>query len=140
LSHFSRLTIKQRKPDTCGFFEFNDQAHNGFQLFSAAEIIRHLFKFDGQDAYWINEEGERLYSVEEVFPDSRSAILLRGLHGKEDLPQRDFADKSSPNGFVLRRECFLTLKGGTTDSRLTDGKGGRRTTTGADCTKKPSLY
>ncbi|MDL2269550.1 helix-turn-helix domain-containing protein [Desulfosarcina sp. OttesenSCG-928-A07] len=58
-----------------------------------AEIIRHLLKFDGQDAYWINEEGERLYSVEEVFPDSSPAMLLRGLRGKEDLTQKEFAER-----------------------------------------------
>ena len=32
-----------------------------------AEAIRHLLTFGGQDVVWLNEEGERLFSVEEVF-------------------------------------------------------------------------
>ena len=36
---------------------------------------------------------ERWYSVEEVFPDMCPAKLLRGLRGKEELSQAEFADR-----------------------------------------------
>lgn len=33
----------------------------------------------------VNEDGEELYSVEEVFPEENPAMTLRGLRGKEEL-------------------------------------------------------
>jgi len=45
----------------------------------AAKAIKYLLTFGGQDVHWLNEEGERLLSIEEVFPDMSPAKVLRGL-------------------------------------------------------------
>ena len=39
----------------------------------------------------INEEGEELFTSEEVFPDGSPAMALRGLRGKEDITQAELA-------------------------------------------------
>jgi DNA-binding XRE family transcriptional regulator len=56
-----------------------------------AEAIRHLLEFDGQDIQQVNDAGEQIYSVAEVFPDASPAKVLRGLRGKEDMTQAAFA-------------------------------------------------
>ena len=58
-----------------------------------AEVISHLLAFGGQDVLWLNDEGEHLLSVEEVFPDMSPAKVLRGLRGKEELTQAEFAER-----------------------------------------------
>jgi DNA-binding XRE family transcriptional regulator len=58
-----------------------------------AEAIKYLFTFGGQDVLWLNDESERLLSVEEVFPDMSPAKLLRGLRGKMELTQAEFAKR-----------------------------------------------
>jgi len=58
-----------------------------------AEAIRHLLAFGGQDVLWLNNDGERMLSVEEVFPDMSPAKVLRGLRGKEELTQAEFAGR-----------------------------------------------
>lgn len=59
----------------------------------AAEAIGSLLRFAGHDVHRIDAEGERLYTVEEVFPDASPAKILRGLRGKEDLTQAEFAER-----------------------------------------------
>lgn len=39
----------------------------------------------------INEDGEALFTSEEVFPDGSPAMALRGLRGKEDITQAELA-------------------------------------------------
>jgi DNA-binding XRE family transcriptional regulator len=56
-----------------------------------AEAIRHLLAFGGQEVHWLDEEGENLLSVEDVFPDMSPAKVLRGFRGKEELTQAEFA-------------------------------------------------
>ena len=58
-----------------------------------AEAIKHLLTFGGQDVFWLNDEGENLLSVEEVFPDMSPAKVLRGFRGKEELTQAEFAER-----------------------------------------------
>jgi len=58
-----------------------------------AEAIRHLLAFGGQDVLWLNNDGERLFGVDEVFPDMSPAKVLRGLRGKEELTQAEFAER-----------------------------------------------
>ncbi|MDR1487916.1 MAG: helix-turn-helix domain-containing protein [Deltaproteobacteria bacterium] len=41
----------------------------------------------------VNEHGEELYSVEEAFPDGYPGMALRGLRGKEDLTQKELAER-----------------------------------------------
>jgi len=59
----------------------------------AAEAIKRLLIFGGEEVWWLNGEGERLLSVEEVFPDMSPAKVLRGLRGKEELTQAQFAKR-----------------------------------------------
>lgn len=41
----------------------------------------------------LNEEGEELFTSEEVFPDGSPAMALRGLRGKEDITQAELATR-----------------------------------------------
>jgi len=59
----------------------------------AAEAIRHLLTFGGQDVRWRNEEGEQLLSIEEVFPDMSPAKVLRGFRGRDGMTQLELAGK-----------------------------------------------
>lgn len=58
-----------------------------------ADAIRSILTFAGHEVRKLNEEGERVYSIEEVFPDMSPAKVLRGLRGKEDLTQAEFAQR-----------------------------------------------
>jgi DNA-binding XRE family transcriptional regulator len=58
-----------------------------------AEAIRHLLAFGGLEVRWLNNDGERLLSVEDVFPDMSPAKVLLGLRGKEELTQAEFAER-----------------------------------------------
>ena len=40
----------------------------------------------------LNENGEELFTLEEVFPDSHPGHILRGLRTREDLTQARFAE------------------------------------------------
>jgi DNA-binding XRE family transcriptional regulator len=41
----------------------------------------------------LNEDGDQLYSGEEVFPESSPGDRLRGLRAREDLTQKAFAER-----------------------------------------------
>ncbi|MDR3089572.1 MAG: helix-turn-helix domain-containing protein [Desulfobulbaceae bacterium] len=41
----------------------------------------------------VNEDGDELYSADEVFPDASPAMALRGLRVREDLTQKAFAER-----------------------------------------------
>jgi DNA-binding XRE family transcriptional regulator len=58
-----------------------------------AEAIRHLLTFGGQDVLWLNDEGDHLLSVEEVFSDMSPAKVLRGFRGRDDMKQGELAEK-----------------------------------------------
>jgi DNA-binding XRE family transcriptional regulator len=56
-----------------------------------AETIRSVLTLAGHKVRRLNEEGERVYSAAEVFPEGSPAMLLRGLRGKMDLTQAEMA-------------------------------------------------
>ena len=58
-----------------------------------AEAIRHLLTFGGQEVRWLNEDGENLLSMEEVFPDMSPAKVLRGFRGRDGMTQLELAGK-----------------------------------------------
>jgi len=58
-----------------------------------AEAIRHLLTFGGQEVHWLNEDGEQLLSIEEVFPDMSPAKVLRGFRGRDGMTQLELAGK-----------------------------------------------
>jgi len=58
------------------------------------DTIRGVLALSGHDVAQLDEDtGERLYSVEEVFPEATPGMMLRGLRGKEELTQAGFAKR-----------------------------------------------
>lgn len=55
------------------------------------EAIRNILPLAGLKVRRINEEGEELFSSEEVFPEGSPAMALRGLREKEDITQEEMA-------------------------------------------------
>ena len=55
------------------------------------EALRGILPMAGLKMRRVNEEGEELFSSEEVFPDGSPAMALRGLRGKEDITQAELA-------------------------------------------------
>lgn len=56
------------------------------------DTIRGVLFLSGHEVTQLDEKtGERLYSIEEVFPEATPGMVLRGLRGKEELTQKDFA-------------------------------------------------
>lgn len=58
------------------------------------EAINGLLALTGHSVRAVNEEGEALYSVEEVFPENRPGMVLRGLRLKEELTQGELAART----------------------------------------------
>jgi DNA-binding XRE family transcriptional regulator len=55
------------------------------------DAIRSILPMAGLKVRRINEEGEELFTAEEVFPEGCPAMALRGLRGKEDITQAELA-------------------------------------------------
>jgi len=52
-----------------------------------------LLELLGDGAKLLNEDGEELYTREEVFPESSPGNRLRGLRTREGLTQKEFAKR-----------------------------------------------
>lgn len=55
------------------------------------KVLRGLLEMAGLERE-TNEEGEELYTHEELFPEDCPAMRLRGLRVKEDITQQQLAD------------------------------------------------
>jgi len=55
------------------------------------DALRGILPMAGLKMRRVNEEGEELFTSEEVFPDGSPAMALRGLRGKEDITQAELA-------------------------------------------------
>ncbi len=55
------------------------------------KVISNLFEL--ANIRLVDETGEALYSIEEVFPDASPAMALRGLRTKEEITQKQLAEK-----------------------------------------------
>jgi DNA-binding XRE family transcriptional regulator len=56
--------------------------------------IRGILALSGHEVAQLDEDaGERLYSIEEVFPEATPGMMLRGLRGKEEMTQAEFAKR-----------------------------------------------
>ena len=55
------------------------------------DALRGILPMAGLKMRRVNEEGEEVFSSEEVFPDGSPAMALRGLRGKEDITQVELA-------------------------------------------------
>lgn len=58
---------------------------------SIGRAIGAMLDAAGLKVHRVNENGEELFSIEEVFPDSHPGTVLRGLRLKEELTQGDMA-------------------------------------------------
>jgi DNA-binding XRE family transcriptional regulator len=57
------------------------------------DALRGILPMAGLKMRRVNEEGEALFTSEEVFPDGSPAMALRGLRGKEDITQAELATR-----------------------------------------------
>jgi DNA-binding XRE family transcriptional regulator len=56
--------------------------------------IRGVLALSGHEVAQLDEHtGERLYSIEEVFPEATPGMMLRGLRGKKEMTQAAFAKR-----------------------------------------------
>ena len=56
------------------------------------DTIRGVLALSGHEVAQLEENtDERLYSIEEVFPEATPGMMLRGLRGKEEMTQAEFA-------------------------------------------------
>lgn len=74
-----------------------------------ADTIKGVLALAGHKVRRVNEEGEEIFSAEEVFPDGSPAMALRGFRGKMEWTQQELAEKL-----------------GTTQNRISDMESGKR--------------
>ncbi|MDL2207553.1 helix-turn-helix domain-containing protein [Desulfovibrio sp. OttesenSCG-928-M16] len=55
--------------------------------------IRSILELTGHKIRHLNDEGEELYSFEEVFPDTHPGMVLNGFRLKMDMTQNELAEK-----------------------------------------------
>jgi len=60
---------------------------------SLCKAINSLLELAKLSSRPVNEEGEELYSIEEVFPEGNPAMALRGLRTKEGITQKQLAER-----------------------------------------------
>jgi DNA-binding XRE family transcriptional regulator len=58
-----------------------------------SNVIRSALSNSGHTVAEVDENGERLYTIEEVFPEASPGMMLRGLRGKLELTQIQFAKR-----------------------------------------------
>jgi DNA-binding XRE family transcriptional regulator len=58
-----------------------------------ADVLTEALAQVGHGVRPVNEEGDELYTIEEVFPDFHAGSCLRGLRGREGLSQKAMAEK-----------------------------------------------
>lgn len=55
--------------------------------------IRSILALTGHKIRHLNEEGEELYSFEEVFPDTHPGMVLNGFRLKKEMTQAELAEQ-----------------------------------------------
>ena len=75
---------------TKGFVDFTIRVPKD-KAYIFRKMLRGMLELSGL-ARLTNEEGEELYTPEEVFPDASPAMALRGLRTKEGITQQQLAD------------------------------------------------
>jgi DNA-binding XRE family transcriptional regulator len=58
-----------------------------------SNAIRKKLASMGHDVRMLNDEGEELYTFEEVFPDAHPGMILRGMRGRDEMTQKELAEK-----------------------------------------------
>ncbi len=57
------------------------------------EATRSFLLLAGHPVQEVGEDGELLYTLEEVFPETHPGMVLRGYRAREDMTQKDLATK-----------------------------------------------
>jgi DNA-binding XRE family transcriptional regulator len=63
------------------------------ELDNIVEIIRSAFTTSGYNIEENDNFKEKLYNIDDVFPEATPGMLLRGLRGKMELTQTQFAKR-----------------------------------------------
>ncbi|SDK77507.1 Helix-turn-helix [Maridesulfovibrio ferrireducens] len=81
-----------RKQTTKGFAEFCIKVPeaSAAKLYAALKSILDLAEIPVEN---VNKDGEKVYSFDEVFPDHHSGDTVRGLRLREELTQKQLAEK-----------------------------------------------
>jgi DNA-binding XRE family transcriptional regulator len=58
-----------------------------------SRAIRKKLADMGHDVRMLNDEGEELYTFEEIFPGAHPGMILRGLRGRDAMTQKELAEK-----------------------------------------------
>lgn len=64
------------------------------QVGKIVEATKCFLRLAGHEVREVNEEGDDLYSVSEVFPESHPGRVLRGFRSREDMTQAALAEKA----------------------------------------------
>jgi len=57
------------------------------------DAIRGILPLAGLKVRQLNDDGEELLSIAEVFPEANPAMVLRGFRGKNEWTQQELAEK-----------------------------------------------
>lgn len=58
-----------------------------------AEALKGVLALAGHEVRPVNDEGDELYTAEEVFPDTKPGDMIKGVRARESLTQKQMADK-----------------------------------------------
>jgi DNA-binding XRE family transcriptional regulator len=58
-----------------------------------ADALKGVLALAGHEIRPVNDEGDELYTAEEVFPDTKPGDMIKGLRGREGITQKEMADK-----------------------------------------------
>lgn len=82
--------MKTRHTDTQGEIMINVPLAD---MEKVSEAIRSILELTGHKVRHVNDEGEELHTLEEVFPDAHPGKVVRGLRVKEDITQEELAKR-----------------------------------------------
>ena len=82
--------MKTRHTDTQGEIMVNVPLAD---MEKVSEAIRGFLELAGHKVRHVNNEGEELHTLEEVFPDAHPGKIVRGLRVKEDITQEELAKR-----------------------------------------------
>ncbi|MDD2966310.1 MAG: helix-turn-helix transcriptional regulator [Desulfovibrionaceae bacterium] len=79
-------------PRSQGFTEINLSIPSN-KADAVLEALRGMLPLAGLKVHRVNDDGEKIFSTKEVFPDANPAMVLRGFRGKMEWTQQELADK-----------------------------------------------
>jgi len=63
------------------------------EAMKVSEAVRTIMELAGHKVRHVNDEGEELHSIAEVFPEAHPGMILRGFRGRDDMTQMVLAEK-----------------------------------------------